>query len=100
MSGVQLIGKEPEVGFQWTPTPLAHPAVAALNVGHKVVVHQFGGLTRLEQAAITIAAGCVNMPTDKPFKTSDDFARFVVQVAQAVLAAAKEAEPELYQSGT
>lgn len=102
MSGLQLPGQGPQTQFFHTPTPFAAPAVATfgLNGGSRVVTQSFGGFTKLERAAIEIAAGmCARVSDHAPIHGSDEeIASRAVAVAQAVLSKVRETEPGLHGS--
>lgn len=102
MSGLQLPGQGPQTKFFHTPAPYASASVStfALNGGAVVVTQCFGGFTKLEQAALQIAAGmCARVSDHALIHGSDEqLASRAVAVARAVLERVREAEPELHGS--
>ncbi len=89
-------GQGPNVGFSWTQTPLASAAVASVVAGNQVLVQQFGGYTKLEDAAVRIAAGIIAGPG--PVTGPEQVGRLAVDLAKAVLDAAAKADAELVKN--
>ena len=96
MSGGRLaIPNQVNIDVQLHPGPTATPTVVQLNRPDGLVQHVFGGLTKLEQGAMAIAAAMcgVVLPPDNAYETESHEDRYLetipknaVAIAQRVLA--------------
>jgi hypothetical protein len=79
------VRKEPRIGVQPHDAQFAFPVAMTLPVGNDIISHVWGGMTKLEQGALQIAAGLTGDPKD--------IATRAVEVAKAVLDECRKPEP-------